>query len=88
VGLTKAGTGNSLLHYASLGPPNVAEIYKTGACTRVVAAAAAEGSINSGGAMSCGHSAHVLCFAGLSSSATPPPRSPLLFLALLQCAST
>ncbi len=31
VHLTKASTGNSLLHYASLGPPNVADIYKAGA---------------------------------------------------------
>ena len=28
--LMKAATGNSLLHYAALGPPHVAEVYKAG----------------------------------------------------------
>jgi len=30
-GLTKSTTGNTLLHYAALGPPHVADIYKAGA---------------------------------------------------------
>jgi hypothetical protein len=28
--VVKAGKGNTLLHYAALGPPNVADLYKTG----------------------------------------------------------
>ena len=28
--ITKAATGNTLLHYAALGPPHVADIFKTG----------------------------------------------------------
>ena len=28
--LVKAATGNTLLHYAALGPPHVADVYKSG----------------------------------------------------------